>query len=86
METYAGTIEFRYDGRDVRFDYRMDNLGGSPHIYFTDKRGKHHSFFYRASEGVWLYGYNVKISWEIEFAQLMFREFTKHAKAAGFIK
>lgn len=73
MINYKGTMEFEYMGRTIRIPYSMNNLGGSAHIYFDDKYGHHHSFFYRSTTGEWLYGCNRGPHWRPDFLRCLYR-------------
>lgn len=86
MQKYMGVIEVSYNYRDIRIPYTMDNLGGSVHIYYQDKYGHHHGFFYRDSEDIWLATVNKSPVWPTEFSQRFFRECKKEAKKHGLIK
>lgn len=72
MIDYKGTIELVYLNRVIRFPYKMTNLGGSPHIYFDDKHGHQHQFFYRSSTKEWRYCYNRGPFWRKDFMEVLF--------------
>lgn len=71
MITYTGVIELVYYNREIRIPYTMTNLGGNPHIYFSDKYGHHHGFFYRSSTGEWLYNSLKEPNWRKDFMDVL---------------
>lgn len=75
MDSYNGVLEFTFYGRTIRIPYSMNNLGGSPHIYFADKYGGHHGFFRRPSTGEWIYYLTVAPKWRPDFMEVLFQMF-----------
>ncbi len=66
-----GVMEFYYDLKIRRIPYKIDNLGGAPHIYFEDANGHNHSFHYNRPSGVWYYGCTRGPNWPFVFLQLL---------------
>lgn len=75
MTDYKGVIDFDYFGRRITFEYKMNNLGGSPHIYFRDKHGKYHTFFYRKFNQSWELSGNYHLKWPADFITVLFAAF-----------
>lgn len=76
MENFKGVLEFTFYDRSIRIPYSMNNLGGSPHIYFADRHGRQHGFFRRPS-GEWRYYLNVTPKWRPDFLKVLFQMFDK---------
>lgn len=72
LQNYRGTIKLIYYNRTIEFPYSMTNLGGSPHIYFNDKDGRHHSFHYNDKSKRWVYGYNRGPFWRKDFMDVLY--------------
>lgn len=84
IEQHSGIIEFDYEGRQIVIPYVMDYLGGVVNIYFTDKKGKYHHFFYRSMSNRWVSRYGQKITWPYDFVIAMFDAFDAHRKKHGY--
>lgn len=75
MDCYKDTLEFVYLNRVIKIPYTMDWLGGSAHVYITDNRGVHHTFFYRSSTKSWHLSGNYKLKWPDDFMSVLFAAF-----------
>ncbi len=83
MEDYSGVLEFEYFGERKRVPYTMDNLGGNTHVYFQDKHGVHHIFFYRKSTGQWILSGNYVLNWPKDLMDVLFECFDLARKKHG---
>jgi len=72
MHDYKGTIKLEYYNRRIEIPYSMTNLGGNPHIYFRDRYGRHHSFFYRENTKEWVYNFNKGPFWRQDFLDVLY--------------
>lgn len=82
METFKGVLEFTFYERSISIPYTMNNLGGSPHIYFSDKYGGHHGF-YRRPTGEWQYYLTVTPKWRPDFMEALFQMFDQARERHG---
>lgn len=86
MLRYSGKITLSYDFRIIEIPYTMTNLGGSPHIYYDDKRGYQHSFSYNQSADIWMSGVIRSPKWPTDFSQQFFKACTEEARKHGLIR